>query len=102
MKDEHAEPCAVARLGIFQHLSVADRIAERSDGPPADHQVNAFGFAGIVVIEQQLGLLGDHWLAVLVIAIIRPHRGADHLLGRVPYTFSAYKRTKSWPPPVTI
>ena len=29
VKHEHRQPCAVADPGIFQHLSVASRIAER-------------------------------------------------------------------------
>jgi hypothetical protein len=44
--------------------------------------VDALGLSGVVVVEQKLGLLGDHPLSLFVIAILRPERRADHLLGR--------------------
>ena len=48
----------------------------------ADHQVDAFGFAGVVVVEQQLGFFGEHGFAVLVIAILGATHGADDLFRR--------------------
>jgi hypothetical protein len=33
--------------------------------------VDALGLAPVVVVEQKLGLLGQEWLAVLVVAILR-------------------------------
>ena len=47
-----------------------------------DHEVNAFGLAGIIVVEQELRILGQDRLAIRVIAISRAAGGADHLLGR--------------------
>jgi len=54
----------------------------------ADHQVDALGLAGVVVVQQQLGLLGQEGFAVLVVAVFVPaavpttaRRDAVHLLG---------------------
>ncbi len=44
--------------------------------------MDALGLAGVVVVEQQLGLLGQERLAVLVVAVLRAASAADHLLGR--------------------
>ncbi len=43
-------------MGVFKHLAVAGRIAKRCLGTAADHQVDALGLAGVVVVEQKLGL----------------------------------------------
>jgi hypothetical protein len=55
VQDQHHQPCAVARLGPFQHLLVAGRVAKRRVGPLADKQVDPDGLAGIVVDEKYLG-----------------------------------------------
>jgi hypothetical protein len=39
------------------------------------------GLPGVVIVEQKLGFLGQEWLAVLLVAILRPAHGADHLFG---------------------
>ena len=82
MQDEHREPRPVAGLGVLQHLLVAGRIAEGRVRPAAYHQVDAFGFATVVVVEQQLGVLGQERFAILVIAICRAAHGADDLFRR--------------------
>src|SRR5262245_39174945 len=82
VQHQHLQPRARAGTGPLQHLAVAGRVAERRDRPAADHQVNAFRLAGLVVIEQELRLLHQDWLAVLAIAVFRPGGAADHLLGR--------------------
>ena len=69
VQHQHCEPRPIARFGVFQHLSVAGRIAESGIGPKPDHEVDALGFAGVVVVEQQLGVLGQERFAVLVIAV---------------------------------
>ena len=43
---DHRQPRAVARLGVFQHLPVAGRIAEGGARTAADFQVDAFRLAG--------------------------------------------------------
>ena len=40
--------------------------------PTPDHQVDALGLAGIVVVQQKLRLLGQDRLAVLVVAVFVP------------------------------
>lgn len=102
VQHQHREPRAVAGLGIFQHLPVAGRVAERGIGPAPDHQMDALRLAGVVVVQQQLGFLGKKRQAALVIAVACAAGGADRLLGGMPYISSAYTRTKSWPPPVTM
>jgi hypothetical protein len=64
VQQQHLEPGAGAGRGPLQHLPVAGGVAERGIGPTADHQVNAFGLAGVVVVQQQLRLLGQVRLAV--------------------------------------
>src|SRR5438067_12585812 len=44
--------------------------------------MDAFGFATVVVVEQQLGVLGQERFAILVIAICRAAHGADDLFRR--------------------
>src|SRR5262245_26071511 len=51
VQHQHLEPRAGAGAAPFQHLAVAGRVAERRDRPTADHQVNAFRLAGLVVVE---------------------------------------------------
>src|SRR6516164_11477633 len=41
----------VARLGVFEHLAVAVRVAERGVGTAANHQVNALRFASLVIVQ---------------------------------------------------
>jgi hypothetical protein len=38
--------------GRYEHLPVTGRIAESRNRPSADHQMDAFGLTGIVVVEQ--------------------------------------------------
>ncbi len=64
VQHQHLEPRTGARAGPFQHLAVAGRVAERRVGPAPDHQVNALDLAGVVVVEQELRLLGQEWIAV--------------------------------------
>ena len=82
VQHEHHQPGAVAGTGVLQHLLVARRVAERRVRPAADHQMNALGLARIVVVQQQLGFLGEKRPAVLVVAVFRSARRADDLLGR--------------------
>jgi hypothetical protein len=82
VQDQQRQPGTIARLGVFQHLPVAGRIAERNDRAAADHHVNALGLTRIVVVQQQLWLLGENRLAALVIAVFCRSRAAHDLLGR--------------------
>src|SRR6266700_5372392 len=81
VQHEHRNPSAVARFGVFEHLLVAGGIAERSERPSTDHQVNALRLTGIIIIQKHLRLLGQERLAILVVAIRRAAHGADDLLG---------------------
>src|SRR6266511_652989 len=80
VQHEHLQPRAGA--GPLQHLPVAGRVAERRVGPATDHEVNPFRLAGVVVVQDELRLLGQERLAVLAVAVFRSTRCADHLLGR--------------------
>ena len=88
VEDNHGKPCAVAGLGVFEHLAVTGRVAKGRMRPPAEHQMDAFGFAGIVVVEEQLGLLGQERLAILLVAVLRSPGATHHLFRWDPYTFS--------------
>jgi hypothetical protein len=46
------ESPAAAGLCVFEHLAITGRVAESHAGPPANHQVDALGLAGIIVVEQ--------------------------------------------------
>jgi hypothetical protein len=52
VQHQHHQTRPIAGPGIFKHLPVAIRIAERRVRPPADHQVNALGLAGLVVFQE--------------------------------------------------
>ena len=54
----------------------------RGVGTAADHQMNALGLAGVVVVQQELRFLCEKRLAVLGVAVLGPACGADYLLGR--------------------
>src|SRR5215813_10658746 len=82
VQQQHHQPRAGSGVGPFQHFAVAGRVAECHGRPAADHEVNPLRLAGVVVVEQELRLLGQEWLAVLVVGIFRSARGADHLLRR--------------------
>src|SRR5271166_2518961 len=69
MQHEHRKPRAVAALRVFEHLLVAGRIAEGCARTAADHQMDAFRLARVVVVQEQLRLLGQDWLAVLAVAV---------------------------------
>jgi hypothetical protein len=47
---------------------------------PTDHQVNALGLAGIVLVQEKLWLLGQKWLAILVVPVLCSAGAANHLL----------------------
>ena len=47
VQHEHRDPRAVARFGVFEHLLVAARIAERGERPAPNHQMDAFGLPGV-------------------------------------------------------
>jgi len=72
VEDEHFEPRAFTGPGVFEHLLVACGVAKRGDRPTPDHEVNALGLAGVVVVEEQLRLLGQDRFAVLVVLYIVP------------------------------
>src|SRR5439155_10933213 len=82
VQHEHRQTRTVARLGVFEHLLVAGRVAERREGPTADHQVDSLRLAGIVVVKQQLRFFGQERSAALVITVFCPGRRADDLFGR--------------------
>jgi hypothetical protein len=52
MHHQHLQPRTIASSGVFEHLPIAIRIAERRIWAPPDHQVNAFGLAGLVVVQE--------------------------------------------------
>jgi hypothetical protein len=79
LRQETPPSRAIAVPNVFQYLPVAGRVAERGIRPAADHQVNALGLAGVVVVQEQLRFLGQERLAILGIAIRRPAGGPDHL-----------------------
>jgi hypothetical protein len=55
---------------VFEHLPVTGRIAERRVRSAADHQVDAFRLAGVVVVEQKLGFFSEDRPTILVVAIL--------------------------------
>ena len=70
---------------VSQHLPVADRIAEGEARPAADHQMNAFGLARVVVVEQELWLRHQHRPPIGGVLVMDPAGRADHLLrGGIP------------------
>ena len=82
MQDEHRETRPVAGLGVLQHLPVTGGVAERRVRAAADHEVDSLGLPGVVVVEEQLRLLGQERLAVLAVAVLRSQRRPYDLLGR--------------------
>jgi hypothetical protein len=72
---------------VFEHLSVAGGVVKRGDWPAPNHEVNALGLAGVVVVKEELGVLGQDWFAILVIAVLGAAGGPDDLLRR--YTVDA-------------
>jgi hypothetical protein len=82
VQDDHREPRAAASSCIFGHLPVTDGVADGEIWPSADHQVDALSLARVVVIEDELRLLDQHWLPVRSVLIANHSGGADHLLGR--------------------
>src|SRR6516225_12024812 len=50
MQDEHHQPSAFASTGVLQHLLVTSRVAKGRVWTPPNHQVNALGLSGIVVV----------------------------------------------------
>ena len=52
VQHQHGKARAVAGLRVLQHLFVAGQITEGGVGPKPDHEVDAFGFAGIVIVKQ--------------------------------------------------
>src|SRR5262249_12199563 len=51
---EHRQSRAITGLGVFEHLSVAGRVAKRSERSTTNHQMDALRLAGIIVVKQQL------------------------------------------------
>ena len=58
------------------------RIAECGERPSANHEVNRFGLPGVIVVQDELRLLGQERLAVFAVAVFCSASGADHLFGR--------------------
>ena len=50
--------------------------------PTANHHVDAFRFAGVVVIQQKFGILGQDGLAGFIITVTHAAHGTDNLLRR--------------------
>src|SRR4029434_5780161 len=48
VQHQHHQFRSIAGTRVLEHLLVARRVAERRIRPAADHQVNAFGLAGVV------------------------------------------------------
>src|SRR6185436_6306722 len=69
VQHQHHESCSVARARVLEHLTVPGGIAKGRVGPPADHQVNPLGLPGVVVVEEEPGLLGEEGPAALVVAV---------------------------------
>src|SRR5213594_515517 len=82
VQQQHREARAVPGFRVLEHLLIADRVAEGRARTAADHQMDALGFARLVVVQKQPRLLRQEWLAVLDIAVHRPAGAPDHLLGR--------------------
>src|SRR5262245_32509795 len=82
VKHDHRQAQAVAVPRVLQHLPIAIRIAEGDGRPPPDHEVNAFGLAGIVVVQEELRLLEENRPVLLVVAVLRRACGADDLFWR--------------------
>ena len=72
----------ITGFSIFEHLLVACRVPRRKNRPAPDHQVDALRLAGIIVVEQELRLLGQDRFAVLAIAVCRAAGRPDDLLRR--------------------
>ena len=66
VEDEHFEPRTVTGPGVFQHLLIAGRVAKRGNRTTPDHQVNALRLTGVIVVEEELRVLGQDRLAVFV------------------------------------
>ena len=81
MIDEHLETRAAAGTGPFEHLAVAVRVAERRVRTFSDEEVDADGFAVVVVVEEQFRLAHQNGLAVHEV-IPRLDARTDDLLGR--------------------
>ena len=81
VQHQQLEPRAAAALRVFQHLLVADGIAERGDGPAADVLVDADGLVAFVVVEVQLRQTHEHGLAVAHLKL-RLDAAADDLFRR--------------------
>src|SRR5437899_9325035 len=50
---------AVPGFRVLEHLLIADRVAEGRARTAADHQMDALGFARLVVVQKQPRLLRD-------------------------------------------
>src|SRR5215469_15416838 len=57
--DEHFESRTVTGPGVFQHLLIAGRVAKRGNRTTPDHQVNALRLTGVIVVEEELRVLGQ-------------------------------------------
>jgi hypothetical protein len=88
MQYQHRKPGAIAGTRVLEHLAVTGGVAESCVGPATDHEVNALGLACVVVVQQQLGLLGQERLAVL---------GVPYFVPRA-YPLPARAGCRRWPP----
>src|SRR5205814_1478779 len=84
VKHQHAKSRTTAGLGVFEHLLVAGGVAKCRVRAAADHQVDAFGFATVVVVEQQLGVLGQERFAILVMPYVVPPMVPTTCSGGIP------------------
>ena len=62
---EHRKRRAVAGFRCIRAFGGPGGVAERGERPAADHQVDALGLSGVVVVEQKLGFLDQDGLPIL-------------------------------------
>src|SRR6266481_1485565 len=63
VQHKHREPRAVSSFGVLEHLSVTGRVAEGSERPAANHQMDALRLARVVIVQKQFRFLGQERLA---------------------------------------
>jgi hypothetical protein len=68
-QNKHHQPRPGTRLRPFQHLSVASGVAEGGVWPLANEEVNPYGLAGTIVVEEHLWLTHEHCLAARVVVL---------------------------------
>jgi hypothetical protein len=72
VQHKHHQSRAVTRACVFQHLSVAGRVAKCRARAAADLQMDTLRFTGIVIVQEKLGFFGEKRLTVLIVAELRP------------------------------